>query len=60
MKAVMKMIRGRRQLSSVPINSQLTARGGGVEVVVRDKIFYNNYLNNDENYSQEILFTTLK
>ena len=54
------MIRGRRQLSSVPMNSQLTARGGGVEVVVRDKICYNNFLNSDENYIQEILFTTLK
>ena len=31
-------LRGRRQLSFVPINGQLAARGGGVEVVVRKSV----------------------
>ena len=31
-------LRGRRQLSVVPINDQLAARGGGVEVFVRKSV----------------------
>ena len=45
--------RGHQQLSFVPFNSQLAARGGEVEVVVRierDEIYRNNFLHTDKNY----------
>ena len=45
--------RGLQQLSFVPFNSQLAARGAEVEVVVRierDEIYLNNFLHTDKNY----------